>query len=114
MTRVYLPTTLTVLREQLRDGVFPRHEQVLAQGDDEDAEYDALMRAADASARMSDGPGRRVVIVAELQDPDATVPTALRDVVAFYADPGERPADADPDEDLCWYATQEIEQLLGD
>jgi hypothetical protein len=51
-------------------------------------------------------------VVADLADPDGAVP--LRDVVAVHADPEDRPADADPDEDLGWYATQEIGALLGD
>jgi hypothetical protein len=51
------------------------------------------------------------VVVAELDDPDGVVP--LKDVVAVHADLEDRPEDADPDEDLGWYATQEIDALLG-
>ena len=57
-------------------------------------------------------PGRRVVVVAEVADPDGEV--SLRDVVAVHADPADRPAGADPDEDLGWYATQEIDAVLAD
>jgi hypothetical protein len=114
MTRVYMPTTIAVLREQVREGVISDHEQVWADGTDEEAEYQALMSAAEASAELLDGPGRRVVVVAELADPRVDVPTQLRDVIAFYADPDDRPQDADPDEALCWYATQEIDVLLAD
>ena len=39
----------------------------------------------------------------------------LADVVAVHADPDDVPDDgADPDDDLGWYATQEIADLLGD
>ena len=37
----------------------------------------------------------------------------FREVVAVHADPEERPAGADPDEDLAWFAVQEIEDLLA-
>ena len=50
-------------------------------------------------------------MVADVADPDGDVP--LRDVVAVHADPVDRPADADPDEDLAWYAVQELDQLLS-
>jgi hypothetical protein len=114
MTRVYMPTTLDVLREQYQTGEFVDLEQIWAKGPDEEDEYLALMHAADASLELLDGPGRRIVIVAELVAPRVNVPTPLRDVVAYYADPVERPVDADPDEDLAWYATQEIDAILSD
>ena len=69
------------------------------------------MAAAAESAELLDGAGRRVVVVADLADPDAVVP--LRDVVAVHADPADRPAGADPDEDLAWYAVQEIDAVLA-
>jgi hypothetical protein len=37
----------------------------------------------------------------------------LKRVVAVHADPADRPADADPDDDLAWYATQEVPDLLA-
>jgi hypothetical protein len=86
-------------------------ERLVATGEDEESEYSALMAAAEESAGLQPGPQRRVVIVAELPDPDG--PLRRRDVVAVHADPDERPAGADPEEDLAWYATQEIEQLIG-
>jgi hypothetical protein len=52
------------------------------------------------------------VVVADVADPDGEVP--LRDVVALHADPADRPAGADPDDDLAWYATQEIDAVLSD
>jgi hypothetical protein len=69
------------------------------------------MAAAADSQELLEGPGRRVVVVADLADPDGVVP--LRLVDAVHADPADRAADADPDDDLGWYATQEIGSLLG-
>ena len=86
-------------------------ERYVADGDSEEQEYAALMAAAAESAELLRGAGRRVVVVADVADPDGAVP--LRDVVAVHADPADRAADADPDEDLGWYATQEIDALLS-
>jgi uncharacterized Rossmann fold enzyme len=112
--RVYLPSTLARLAEQHAGGaVVVTGEAVVAEDDSEDAEYAALMTAADASAALLAGPGRRVVVVAELDkepEPGWTVP--LKRVVAVHADTADRPTDADPDEDLGWFATQEIPDLL--
>ena len=111
--RVYLPTTLRELAGFLEAGEIPEHiEKVVAERSDEESEYAALMSAADASAGLLEGPGRRVVVVAEL--PDATGPVPLEDVVAVHADTEDRLAGSDPDEDLAWFAAQEIEQLLTD
>jgi hypothetical protein len=113
VTRVYVPTTLAGLARLRDDGSLAASaERYVADGDAEDQEYAALMVAAADSAALFDGPGRRVVVVADVADPDGVVP--LRDVVAVHADPEDRPAGADPDEDLGWYATQEIEALLAD
>jgi hypothetical protein len=111
--RVYVPTTLAGLAALTRDGALPvSAERYVTDSDAEEAEYAALMAAAADAAALLDGPGRRVVVVAEVGDPDGAVP--LRDVVAVHADPEDRPADADPDEDLGWYAAQEIDALLAD
>ena len=111
MTRVYLPTTLAGLSRLREDGSLPATaERYVADGDGEEQEYAALVAAAVDSAALLEGPGRRVVVVAEVGDPDAAV--ALREVVAVHADPDDRPADADPEDDLGWYATQEIDALL--
>ena len=48
---------------------------------------------------------------AEAGDVAGAVP--MRDVVAVHADVADRPAGADPDEDLGWWATQEIPDLLA-
>jgi hypothetical protein len=112
VTRVYVPTTIAGLARLRADASLPGSaERYVADGDSEEAEYAALMAAAVDAAGLLDGPGRRVVVVAELPDPDGAVP--LRDVVAVHADPVDRPAGADPDEDLAWYATQEIDALLA-
>lgn len=112
--RAYLPTTLALLAEQHAEGhVVVTDDVVIATEDDEESEYDALMTAADASAALLSGPGRRVVVVAELDkapEPGWTIP--LKRVVAVHADTEDRPAGADPDDDLGWFATQEIPFLL--
>ena len=109
--RAYVPTTLEGLA-QLRDrGSLPvSAERYVADGDSEEQEYAALMAAAAESAELLGGAGRRVVVVADLADPDGEVP--IGDVAAVMADPADRPADADPDDDLAWYAVQEINALL--
>ena len=111
--RVYLPTTLGLLRRFVEAGQIPGDvERVVAEGSDEESEYDALMSAADASAVLLAGPGRRVVVVAEVAEPAGPVP--LDRVVAVHADTDDRPDGADPDEDLGWYASQELDQLIAD
>ena len=113
MTRLYRPTTLAGLVDLVAAGAMPAGpDGVVADGDDEAAEYAALMTAADASAALLSGPGRRVVVVAEVVDSDAAV--LLDQVVAVHADTADRPLGADPDDDLAWFASQEIEALLGD
>ncbi|GAA1142523.1 hypothetical protein GCM10009606_22670 [Nocardioides aquiterrae] len=111
---MYLPTTLALLAEQHAEGVVVVPEDVVvAEDDSEDAEYAALMTAADASTALLGGPGRRVVVVAELdQEPAPGGAVPLRRVAAVHADVADRPAGADPDEDLGWFATQEIPDLL--
>ena len=112
--RLYLPTTLALLAEQhATGGLVVPDDAVVSDDGAEEAEYAALMTAADASAAMLSGPGRRVVVVAELEkepEPGWTVP--LKRVVAVHADTEDRPVDADPDDDLAWFATQELEFLL--
>lgn len=110
-TRVYLATTRAGLARLHETGAAPRNvERFEAPGDDEDSEYAALMAAAAAAADLG-GPGRRrVVVVAELTDPDG--PVTLADVVAVHSDAEDRPAEADSDDDLAWFATQEIPDLI--
>ncbi|WP_232676166.1 hypothetical protein [Nocardioides sp. R-C-SC26] len=119
-TRLYVPVTVEELRSLAEAGTLDvvLDDAVVAESDAEDDEYAALMTAADLSAeRLAGAPGRRIVVVVEL-DPAAVGGGAigairLRDVVALHADGEVRPADGDPDEDLGWYATQEIAALLG-
>lgn len=110
--RVYLPTTLAGLAELHGSGAMPADaDRVVAPDDTEEGEYAALLGAADASAALLDGPGRRVVVVAEVDGPEG--PVALRQVVAVHADTEDRASGADPDDDLAWFATQEIPFLIG-
>lgn len=113
MTRVYLPTTPARLAAWVAAGAVPSGaDRLVAPGGDEESEYAALMGAADASWEMSGGRGRRVVVVAETSG-TAGDAVPWRHVVAVHADPDERPSGADPDDDLAWYATQEVGDLLG-
>ena len=107
-TRVYVPTTLDGLAGFVLEGGIPEAaERFEAADESEEAEYDALMAAADTSAELLQGPGKRVVVVAETPDPTGVI--AMRLVVAVHVDTED---DADPDADLAWYATQEIADLL--
>ncbi len=111
MTRLYLPTTLPRLAEEW-EGEGPRVvDPVVAADDGEETEYVALMSAADASAELvaglPDGQRRRVVVVAETAT--AEDPVTWREVVAVHVDDHD---DADPDDDLAWWATQEVGDLF--
>jgi hypothetical protein len=109
--RCYVPATVDLLRLLAQGGLLPDDvERIEAAADDEEAEYDALMDAAVAAASLLDGPGRRVVVVAEVDS--AVAPISLSDVVAVHCDVEDRPAEADPDDDLAWFATQEIPGLV--
>lgn len=108
-TRVYVPTTLAGLAGFVDAGSVPASTERLTAGDDsEEAEYAALSSAAADSATLLTGPGRRVVVVAEVADPDGAI--GMDRVVAVHVDTQD---DADEDDDLAWYATQEIPDLLG-
>ena len=112
MSRAYLPATLEDLLEWHAAGAVPvGPDALVVDVDDEELEYDALMTAAAVSAELLDGPGRRVVVVADT-DPAGPDRVAWTDVVAVHADPADRPLGADPDEDLAWFATQEIPHLF--
>ena len=110
--RVYLPATLIALAELAARGELPSAtDRYVAEDETEEAEYAALSEAAAASAMLLGGVGRRVVIVADVPDPDGPVPANL--VVAVHAD--AEPVDPAGDDlpDLGWYAVQEIEDLLA-
>lgn len=112
MTRRYVPSTLPLLAEdRATDG--PRLvDAVVAADEGEESEYAALMTAADVSAELvaglPDGRRRRVVVVVETAH--AASPATWRDVVAVHVDSDD---DADPDDDLAWWATQEVDDLLA-
>lgn len=113
MIRRYLPSTLPRLMEEWGgDGPEVLGDPVVAEDDGEETEYAALMTAADGSAELlselPDGHRRRVVVVAETVAEDG--PVTWRDVVAVHVDDRD---DARPDDDLAWWATQEIGDLLS-
>lgn len=112
MTRRYLPSTLPRLAAEW-DGTGPDgSDPVVAADDGEESEYAALMTAADASAELvaglPDGQRRRVVVVVETAPDEGSA--SWRDVVAVHVDDRD---DADPDDDLAWWATQEIGDLIA-
>ena len=112
-TRAYVPATRTRLVDWHTAGAVPAEaERVLAPADDEDSEYDALMTAAEMAAALGPEDGRRVVVVAETEEAVAEGSLPLRCWVAVHCDVADRSADADPDDDLAWFATQEIPDLL--
>ena len=109
--RVYVAATLADLARFHAAGAVPADAgRIAAEGDDEESEYAALMAAAAESAALRPAAGRRVVVVAEVADVGGPIP--MREVVAVHCDPEDRAADADPDDDLAWFASQEIPDLL--
>jgi hypothetical protein len=120
VTRLYVPATLHLLAKLDQGLSLPvGDDAVVAPDDSEDAEYDALVMAAETSAMLAaelePGERRRVVVVAEVSDEASSI--SLADVVAVHADASDVPL-GDPLhgedlEDLGWYATQEIPDLLG-
>lgn len=105
--RLYVPATPALLGQYRDAGTIPADvERVVAPDESEDAEYSALLTAADLAAAL--GAARRVVIVAEGASDDAAI--AFRDVVAVHADVEDN---ADAEEDLGWFAVQEVDQVIG-
>ena len=110
--RIYVPTTLEDLAAFVSGGEVPASaERYVAADESEESEYDALAAAADDSADLLGGPGRRVVVVADVPDPDAAFAVSRIDAVHADADQVDPAAAHLPE--LGWYATQEIPQLLG-
>jgi hypothetical protein len=106
--RAYVPATPDLLADFLAAQAVPVDaDPITAEDESEEAEYAALMTAADASAALLPGPGRRVVLVVEAPDGTRSVPWRL--VASVHVDTED---DADPDDDLAWYATQEVPGLL--
>lgn len=112
MIRRYLPTSLPGLARDWESAGPEVVDAVLAEDDDEQSEYAALMTAADVSAGLvadlRDGERRRVVVVVET--PVADQPVTWREVVAVHVDDVD---DADADDDLAWFASQEVGDLIA-
>ncbi|MFT4082756.1 MAG: hypothetical protein QM638_09230 [Nocardioides sp.] len=112
MSRIYLPATLDLLSQWYADRVVPGlADGYEASEETEEDEYAALMAAAEESGALLAGPGRRVVVVVEAASTAESAPFAK--VVAVHADLADRPVGADPAEDLGWFATQEVPDLIG-
>jgi hypothetical protein len=137
--RVYLPVTSSglarLVAEGRLDGPLRAHAVTDALreawgegGDEEGWEYAALMAAAATSGRLrgsGDAP-RRYVVAADVpsfepvpgDDPTLVAVAAdvpWRNVASAHVDTTDRRPGADPDaddEDLAWFATQEIAHLL--
>lgn len=134
--RVYVPTTLAGLAALVDAGELPgpfvahavtdavRAEW--ADSSEEEWEYEALCLAADDCADLwEEVPAerrRRVVVALDVpaattaDDDDPTLvrvtdAAPLRWVAAVHADLSA--ADAAADDDLCWFAASEVDQLLG-
>ncbi len=111
-TRLYLPATLDLLARWHAAGEIPATDDGYTAPDaTEEGEYAALMAAADDSAALvgaAPGGGRRVVVVVETDVSAGPVP--MSEVVAVHADPAPF---TDPEEDLAWYATQEVPDLVS-
>ena len=111
--RVYLPATLELLARWSRAGSIPAvADRFVAPEDGEEAEYGALMSAAEASAEQVSSPGRRVVLVADVADPDGEV--AWWALAAVHADTAD--VDTSSPEnlgDLASFAVQEVPDLLA-
>jgi hypothetical protein len=112
MTRVYVPLTLGALAGHLSAGSIPASaERFVAAEESEEAEYEALAAAAEEAGALLSGPGRRAVVVADVADEDGAF--GFDRVVAVHADTDVvDPASRDLPE-LGWFATQEIEDLIG-
>lgn len=92
--RAYVALDATGL-QQLHDGGAAQGTRVVAAGEDEQDEFDAMTEAAEH------GP---VVVAAEVAGPDD--PITLVEVEALHVD-------VDGTGDLAWYATQEIDAVLA-
>lgn len=129
--RVYIPATSALLvrlvAEGRLDGPFRAHAVTdalraeWADGDEDSWEYAALMAAAAASVglRASGDVPRRYVVAADVpsvvpvpgDDPtlvDVTADVPWKNVAAAHVDLVD---DASEDDDLAWFATQEIAHL---
>jgi hypothetical protein len=107
-----MPTTLDGLAEYYAAGEVVDIEKITADDETEDAEYDALLAAAESSEEMLSGPGRRVVLVGEGSiAPDEPIPMSR--IVAVHVDTDDIDPGAEELPELGWYAVQEISDLLS-
>ena len=130
--RVYVPVTASTLAALVAEGrldgplrahaVTPALQEAWPEADDEAWEYAALMAAAATSAGLR-GPGdrpRRYVVAADVpsydpvagEDPtlvDVAADVPWKNVASAHVDTVD---DADEDDDLAWFATQEIRHLV--
>ncbi len=129
--RVYVPATSSLLASLVAEGrlsgplrahaVTDALQADWPEGDEESWEYAALMAAAADSAQLrgsGDRP-RRCVVAADVpsvlpvpgEDPtlvDVAADVVWKNVAAAHVDTTD---DADEDDDLAWFATQEIQHL---
>lgn len=109
--RVYVSGTLADLARFAADRTVSGGARFVPADDSEESEYETLQAAAEDAATLVAPRGRRVVVVAEVPDPDADF--ALSEVVAVHADDAPVETAATPLPELGWYATQEIGDLVG-
>jgi hypothetical protein len=136
-TRIYVPTTLARLAAVVESGEIPApvHAHAVtdavraewAESSEEEWEYEVLGLAADDCADLwgPDDVRRRVVLAADVSDAERADPDNPGDptaVIVDHAVPVRRIAaahadlttdDAEADDDLRWFASQEIPDLLG-
>jgi len=105
--RLYVAATFDLLRAYRDAGAIPATaERIVASDASEEAEYLALMSAADIA--VSAGADRRVVLVAEQESEAGAI--AWANLVAIHAD--AQPF-TDPDDEPGWYGVQEVDDLLA-
>lgn len=91
---------------------------------DDDLEYHVTYSAADHCLQMPQFSGRRIVIAvdvdkaAAVDDPGpgeirVEVPISLELIDAFYVDVPDADGNFDHDEELAWFARQEISDLIA-
>ncbi|MFC4785413.1 DUF6912 family protein [Nocardioides sp. MAHUQ-72] len=130
--RVYVPVTSSTLATLLAEGRLagPLRAHAVTEalrsdwpdGDEEGWEYAALMAAASDSAalRVTGDVPRRFVVAADVpaceavpgEDPtlvDVAADVVWKNVASAHVDVAD---DADEDDDLAWFATQEIQYLV--
>ncbi len=133
--RVYVPLTSSLLERLVSEGrlagplrahaVTEALSTAWPEGDEDGWEYAALMAAAAASTalRGATDRSRRYVLAADVpsvvevsaEDPtlvDVAADVPWKNVAAVHADTEDREASCDEDDDLAWFATQEIAHRL--